>query len=527
MALRLPSRAWLSWLWVFVPIVFAAIAYVALEPLTTDLAAQTFRSELFDSNGFLIWNNYWYGGHYLLGYSVLFPPLGATLGVAKVGAAAAVLAAVLFALLVQRDYSSQARLATLWFGGGAIAMVLSGRVTFALGIAIGVGALLALHRERLVLAGLLAAATSCASPVAGFFLALFGASLVLTGSQWKGAVLAASAAAPVAFMAVFFPVEGVEPFVASSFRGAMLVTLLVFVALPRRERLLRLGTALYAGAVVLAFLIPNAMGGNVVRLSNLAAGPVVALAVSGPRRRFILALVALPLLYWQWQPAYRDVSDVKDEPSVDQGFYDPLLSQLRTRTAGTPVRIEVPPTQHRWEARYVAPEFPLARGWERQRESDDFDLFKDELSPASYLSWLQENGVSYVALADTELDYLAEREATLIRRGLPYLAPVWDNEDWHLYAVRNPNGLIDGPARVTSIGPDWFDVQVDRPGRFALRIHYNRYWELEGAEACLQEEEAWTVLEAHRRGEIHVSTHFSLGSPLGHERVCSAATSRD
>jgi hypothetical protein len=517
------SRAWFSWLWVFAPIACAAIAYVALEPRTTDLAAQTFRSDLFASHGFLIWNNYWYGGHYLLGYSVLFPPLGSALGVTVVGAVAAVVSAVLFALLVQREYSSHARLATLWLGAGAIAMVFSGRLTFALGIAIGIGALLALDRDRLVPTALLAAATSLTSPVAGFFLLLFGGALALTGSRLKGAVLAVSAIAPLAFMAVFFPVTGEEPFVASSFRGTLIVVLLVLLVLPRSERLLRLGTALYAGAVVLAFAIPNAMGGNVVRLSNLAAGPVVALAVAGPRRRLILALVALPLLYWQWQPAYRDVSGASGDPSVEQGFYAPMLSELKERAGDAPVRIEVPPTQHRWEAHYVAPEFPLARGWERQRESEDFDLFEDNsLTPAAYRSWLRSHGVGYVALADTELDYLARREAALIRRGLPYLVPIWSNEDWHLFAVRDATGLVDGPVKVTSIGPDWFDVQVSRPGRYVLRIHYNRYWAVSGADACLQDEEPWPILDARAPGRVHVDTNFSFTAPLGRDRVCSS-----
>src|SRR5262245_12980425 len=103
-------RSLLSWLWVLAPILAAAIVYVVVEPPTTDLAAQTFRSDLFASHGFLIWNNYWYGGHYLLGYSVLFPPLGATFGVAEVGAASAVVAAALFALLTERRYLSHARL---------------------------------------------------------------------------------------------------------------------------------------------------------------------------------------------------------------------------------------------------------------------------------------------------------------------------------------------------------------------------------------------------------------------------------
>ncbi len=514
-------RPWLSWLWVFAPIAAAAIAYVAVEPRTTDLAAQAFRSDLFASHGLLIWNNEWYGGHYLLGYSVLFPPLASVFGPAVVGAGAAVAAAALFALLVRRDYGSHAQLATLWLGAGAIAMVLSGRLTFALGIALGIGALLALARERLVLAGVLAAATSLASPVAGFFLLLFGAALFLTGGRRKGVVLGAAAVAPLALNAVFFPISGVEPFAASSFRGTLVAILIVVLALPRKERLLRIGTGLYAVAVVLAFAIPNAVGGNVVRLSNLAAGPVVALAAAGPRRLLVLALVAVPLLYWQWQPAYRDVTGARDDPSVKASFYAPLLSQLQKRAPREPVRVEVPPTQHRWEARYVAPRFPLARGWERQHESEDFDLFEDDsLSPSAYRAWLRSHGVNYVALANTDLDYLAEREAALIRSGLPYLAPVWRNEDWRLYAVREPTGLIDPPAHVTAIGPDWVEIGVPRAGRYLLRIHRNRYWEVEG-DACIEEDGPWTRLDAAAPGTVRLTTHFSLGAPFEPDRVCS------
>lgn len=514
--------AWRCWLWVFAPILGAALLYLAWVPRTTDLAAQAFRSDLFASHGFLLWSNDWYGGNYLLGYSALFPPLAAVLGPALVGAAAAVLAAALFAPLALRAHGPHARLATLWFGVGAIAMVFSGRLTFALGIAFGTGALLALSRRRLAAAALLAAATSLSSPVAGFFLLVFAAALALTGNPRRGLALGLAALLPLAAIAIFFPVTGTEPFVASSFRGTLVVILLVLVALPREERLLRAGTALYAGAVVLAFAIPNAMGGNVVRLSNLAAGPVVALGVAGPRRRWILAALAVPLLYWQLQPAYRDVTEALDDPSTREAFFDPLLAQLRSSTAGEPVRVEVPPTQHRWEARYVAPEFPLARGWERQRESEDFDLFKgDALSADAYRRWLQSHGVSYVALANAKLDYMAEREALLIRRGLPYLRPIWSSADWRLFAIRRPAGLIDPPARVTAIGPDWIAIQVPRAGRYLLRVHYNRYWAVEGSEACVAQEGDWTELDAARAGAIRLSTRFDLGAPRGRGRSCS------
>jgi hypothetical protein len=515
------SRAWLSWLGVFMPVLGAAIAYMVLQPPSVDLAAQLFRVELFADQGFLTWNNYWYGGHYLPGYSLLFPPLGAAVGATVAGGLAAVVSTALFGVLVRRHYSSHARLATLWFGAGMLAMLLSGRLTFALGVAIGLGALLALDRQRIFLATLLAAATSFASPVAGFFLLLVGATLVAVGERREGGLLAASAAIPIGFMALSFPAAGPEPFVLSSLGGTLAVTLGVLFVLPREERLLRRAVALYGLVAICVFAIPNALGGNVVRLSNLVAGPLVVLALAGPRRRLLLAVLALPLLYWQWQGAVRDVSRATTDPSVERSFYTPLLTALERRTGGAPVRIEIPPTQDRWEVYYMAPKFLLARGWVRQLESNDINHFSSRLSPSTYRSWLGAHGVSYVALPDAPLDYLAEREAALIAAGLPYLDPVWANGDWRLYAVRGAGGLVDPPARLTSIGADWFNLTTPRPGGFLLRIHFNSYWRLSGAPACLRARGSWTAVEVRRPGSIHVDTDLSAGGLLGKGRVCS------
>ena len=76
------------------------------------------------------------------------------------GALAAVAAAGLFGALARYRHGDRARLATLWFGAGTAAMLFSGRITFALGVAIGLGALLALQSERPLLAAALAVLTA-------------------------------------------------------------------------------------------------------------------------------------------------------------------------------------------------------------------------------------------------------------------------------------------------------------------------------------------------------------------------------
>ncbi|MGH2960904.1 MAG: hypothetical protein ACRDL3_01720, partial [Solirubrobacterales bacterium] len=96
----------------------SALAAILLiwDPQVRDLAAQAFRVELFEREGFAIWNGSWYEGHYTLTYSVLFPPLAALLGPQLVGALSAIASAYLFDRLVRDHWGERARWATLWFG---------------------------------------------------------------------------------------------------------------------------------------------------------------------------------------------------------------------------------------------------------------------------------------------------------------------------------------------------------------------------------------------------------------------------
>ena len=70
---------------VLAAVVLAAL-YLVLDPPSADLAAQTYRVGLFDREGWIAWDNGWYGGHHLPGYSVLFPPLASLLGLQLVAA---------------------------------------------------------------------------------------------------------------------------------------------------------------------------------------------------------------------------------------------------------------------------------------------------------------------------------------------------------------------------------------------------------------------------------------------------------
>jgi hypothetical protein len=502
-----------------------AIAYLIFEPHSADLAAQTFRSDLFASHGFLVWNNDWYGGHYLPGYSVLFPPLGAALGPRLAGAVAAVTAAGLFGALARHGYGDRARLATLWFGAGTAAMLFTGRLTFALGIAIGLGALLALQRQRPLLAAGLALLTVCGSPVAGLFLALAGVAVMLAGDRRGGALVALPALGGLGALSLAFPTGGEEPFVFSAFIGAPLLAAAALLLLPVEEKALRWGVAVYAIAAIAAFAVANPVGGNMARLGALAGGPVLALGLAG-RRPVALAAVALPLLYWQWVAPVRDVSKAAGDPSVHSSYYEPLISELERRTGGRPARVEIPPTRNRWEANYVPPRFPLARGWLRQLESDDLDLFTEgNLTAPKYRSWLDDRGVSYVAVADAKLDYLSTDEVALIRDGPPYLRAVWSDEHWRLYRVEGATGLVSHAsprAHLSALGPASFTLSARDSGAFLVRVRYSRYWTVTSGEACVERHGDWTEVEVLRPGPVSVAARFSLDGLVGRDRQCSA-----
>ncbi len=508
-----------------------AIAYLIFEPSSLDLAAQAFRVDQFASHGLLLWNNYWYGGHYLLGYSVLFPPLGALLGVRVVGALSVVTAAALFAVLAWRRYGERAWLGTLWLGGATATMLMANRLTFALGTAIGLGALLAAQRGRHVVAAGLAPLSGLGSPVAGVFVAIAGGALAVTGRFRLGAQLAVGSLAPIAVLALAFPTEGYFPFVFTAFLPVPLFAAAALILLPPEDRLLRAGILIYAAVCLVLFLFHTQIGANAARLGSLFGGPVLALGLAG-RRPVALAVVALPLLWWQWTAPVRDFAAGQGDPSVNAGYYEPLIGELDRLTGGRPVRIQIPPTRNRFEADYVAPHFPLARGWLRQSESDDFDLFTgDNLTPSAYRDWLQERGVTYVALADADPDYLAEDEDELIRGGLPYLDPVWSNEHWRLYRLEGAVGLVSrsgDPARptgsanrLTEIGAASLSFSAKDPGSYLVRIHYTPYWTVTAGDACVARDGDWTRLDVRQPGTVDVSARFSLGGLLRRDSECS------
>jgi hypothetical protein len=399
-----------------------------------------------------------------------------------------------------------------------------------------------------------------------------GSGKVLAGAT----VLVAAGALPV-----IFPGPGYFPFEVGDL--IVVVAISAFPLYPplRVPRAVRAGALLYALASVALFFVPTQMGGNDARFAAYVGVPLIFCYLpgaardragadgagadgarsGGPRQRPVAhwsrtvvvrsvatsSLVA-GLVVWGWAPMAESLGGATNGAPSTASYYKPLVDELRVLARGRPVRVEVPPLAHHWESAYVAPAFPLARGWERQLDMAYDAIFypPEQLTPATYRTWLTSNGVSYVALPDAPLDFAATAEAVLVRSGtVPGLREVWHTRDWRLWevlatarpatagpatarpatagpATARPAtvgpatvGLANAPAMVTSLGPDSVGIRFSRPGSSVVKVRWSRYWSLPAtavSSACVAPAPGgWTEVRSAARGVLGLD--ISLFAP--------------
>lgn len=489
------------------------LAYLIAEPSSADHAAQVFRSGLFESEGLSAWNNFWFGGHHTPGYSVLFPFLGSLLGPREAGVLATVVAAVLFGAIAYRQWGDRARLGVIWFAAGASVNLFTGRLSFALGIAVALAAVYAAQRGWRPLAVAFAVLTPLASPVAALFLGCASVAHAVAERNRRGVELAGAAVGSAALLTVAFPEGGTHPFEASSFQPALLIAIAVFLAIPKEEKFLRYGVAAYGAALACSFLIDSPMGGNVTRMGILFLGPVLALSL-WRRQRFALLLLAPFLVYWQWSPVVRDLETVYAQPSVNAEYYAPVVDYLRGVPGHLSQRVEVLPAEHHWESALMPRGLYLARGWERQLDRKLNALFYEDesepLTPAVYRAWLDDLAVGHIAVPNTKLDYAGEAEARLIARGLPYLSEVFTTADWTVYRVEEPAPLANGVAKSAKLTPEGFVVMAESVGSALVKVRWTSYWQIAQGTGCLQQSfDGFTRVYVEEPGVIRVGVDFA------------------
>src|SRR4051794_34853417 len=471
--------------------------WLALGPATPDLAAQVYRAGLFGAHGFAVWDNAWYDGHHLPGYSLVFPAVGSVLGVRLTGAVAAVSSAALFGSLVR---GHRAEAASWWFALGCVADLLVGRLTYALGVTAGLAAVWALTRGRPAAAAL-AVACAATSPVAGLFLALAGVGIALAERRPRALSMSAAALATAVALSVAFPEGGTQPFSFAAFAETVGISALAAVVVGG-DRRLRPALLLYIAAVVACFLVASPMGSNVTRLGTAFLAPLLLL---GPRpasavRRRLLVVTLVVAAAWQWVDPVTQATRGIDDRSTAAVYYRPLVGELRREGVGAG-RVEVPFTRDHWETVYLARHFALARGWERQLDRRLNPLFYGpRLAPAAFDRWLRANAVRYVALPDAPIDPAGRLEAGLVAAKTPFLREVWHSAHWQLFRVRDPLPLAAGPVARVDLGPADLRLRVRRSGRILLRVHWTPYWGLGAGTGCVAHDGPWTMLLARRPG---------------------------
>jgi len=521
-----------------------------------DLAAQDAWTGFALAHPASAYNLSWYGGMHPASYSLLSPYLMGLVGVRAAMLVAGTLSAALVAILVNRSPATVS--SPLWAGlYAALALsgnAVSGRVTFAVGVLLGLACLVVVFawpgdRQgrparwlRGGLAGLLAALATAASPVAGLFLGLFAVALWLRGRRRVALVVGAPPLVVVAATALLFPFVGIQPFPIGNALVPGGLAVVTWLLVPRGWSLVRACCAVYGAAVLVVWLVPTPIGTNVVRLSLLFGGVTLVAAASGSWwtspvalrwgrsvARVALALAIAVSTGWQVFVAGQDAIGSSSASSLDADVR-PLVAELDARGAELG-RVEVVPTESHGEASALAPYVNLARGWNRQADVARHPIFYREESPfsaAEYRQWLRRWAVRFVVLPASAPDYDGLRESHLVRGGLSFLHEVWSDATWVLYEVHRPTSIAAAPATLQSWDAADVTVQVPTAGSTVLRIAWSPWLSIVDARgrrvddtvlagSCLEPSRrpgrggvSWVVLKATRPGTYRIAAPYTL-----------------
>jgi hypothetical protein len=464
-------------------------AYLVWRPPVADLAAQVARADIVRMPGTSMWWTGWFGGLTLPSYSLITPWIMAHLSAPVTGALAA-----LIALLAARELLRTAprpRLGTAVFGLFDVADIAVGRITFAVGLALGLVAVFLLSRPRpprswaMALSPVCAVLCCVASPLAGLFTGLACVAVVLTdgGRRLAAGVAAVALLTCGGLLALLFPGSGTMPTTVTDVLPALLVTTGVGVLC--RQPVLRVGAALTAAATLLFLALPGPVGENMTRLAWVVGAPLVIAYGRVPLRGRVwsrhtrAAALAVVTLGAGLAPAVDTVHQLgaATDASTSAAFYAPLVAELTALQVAHPgalgQRVEIVDPRTHWASVFVAGKVPLARGWDRQADAAFNPIFYEPgaLNAGSYLRWLDSLAVGWVALPHAPLDYAGVAEGKLVAAGVPGLQRIWEDEQWTLYRRTAPTPLASG-GRVIDLDPASVTIDVWQAGAVLLRMRW-------------------------------------------------------
>jgi hypothetical protein len=503
----------------------ASALIVSLARWGVDWPAQEFRAWIAGHDGLSVWTFRWYGGSALPGYSVLYPlvtaafhsgELGAAV-VGVVGCAGATWAAVRLAagLSLQRQ---------VVFGLGVVLSacqdLLLGEVPFLLGSAFAVAAFAAVLSARpWPLTAVLACLASLASPLAGFLLVVI-APAVATMVGWRRVAALAAGLTGSAVALVIGGAGGPFPCPWPTFAGVAGFCAAVIVIGPPGHRALRVFALTYLVFDVVAFLVPNPIGGNVARLAKVIVVPLACYFLSTRGVRSLVSAV-LVLLVGVVRPVSGFVSSWESsglDPTRAAAYYSGLLTYL-SKQPTPPGRLEIPFTRGHWETYFVARQYPIARGWERQSDLLYNQVLYHPLSARRYRRWLDDNAVSIVALPRAPIDTGGLAEAALLRHPPSYLIPAWHDANWQVWRVAHPVPLVTGAATLVDEDTSSLTLRFSRPGSAVVRMRASRLWSAQDPGGCVgATRQGWVLVRSTHAGTVEIAARINAslltGAPL-------------
>jgi hypothetical protein len=510
-----------------------AALIVWLGPPGTDSAAHLYQLDVFLKHGFALWTNDWYAGRYtFVGYSLLYYPLAALVGIKLLAVLSVATAAGAFTLIAEHSWGEQSVWATRAFAVVTAASVVTAAFPYGLGLALGLCALVALGRRRMAVFAVLVALTFAASPLAFLFLLVVLVAVGISGSRrqiGKPAAAAAGTAAVAVLISRLFPDNGHFPFATGELLAALTFCALGAAMTWRveRARILRALFVAYGIVCVVAYVVPSNLGENVARL-RYAAIPLGLLAFSLRRWRPLpvcLAVLGLAVS-WNVTPLAWSLSRSASDPSSSATYWQPVVRFLH-RNLSPSYRVEAVATAGHWEAFYFARAgIPIVRGWFRQDDFPQNTILYDDLGRRAYLSWLRSLGVRYVVLANTQLDYSARDEGRLLRSGRSGLVVSYVTPEATVYAVPSPRPIVTGPGRprVVRLTESTITLFLPRAGTYRVDVRYSPY--LAPPRACISESKDGMIrLHARRGGLVKlrfaVTTAHALAALDGSRTTCS------
>lgn len=502
----------------------AAIAWFG--PPGIDLAAHVYQRMLFVEHGFQLWNNYWYAGRYsFVGYSLLYYPLAALLGIKLLAVATAAVSAGAFSVLVAREWPDAGRWPAWTFTAITPLGILTGAYPYALGFSLALVALTALRLRRTTLFAFATALSFAASPLA-FVLLLLVLLAATAVSRFRVApmIVVVVVGAAGAMLQRLFPDGGRFPFPIAELGAVLVFCTLGFCFTLRvpAARLLNRFFAVYAVASLLAFAVPTGVGENIARLRFVAL-PLAVLALALRRWQPVVPAACALLLAGAWNitPLAFGAARAGADPSAVASYWAPAVDYLRGRV-GPGYRVEAVDTAGHWEAVYL-PQAGIAivRGWFRQDDFPTNALLYRRLRVGPYERWLHRLGVKYVVLTAAQPDYSAKREALLLHRG--ELPLVFEANGIRIYEVPHASSIAPG-ARVLRLTPATVTLALPRAGTYALSIRYSPYWH-PSAGCVTRAADGMTVLTAPRgdvRLRFAVNADSLVAAGTGSSSACAS-----